>query len=58
MADITRIEEKYVIKSALDQLLRSLFGSNFTVQQQGGYFEITAARRLTESEIGSVTDAR
>ncbi|KAI1168448.1 hypothetical protein F5B18DRAFT_646971 [Nemania serpens] len=56
MAATTRIEERYVIKSALDRLLRSLFGSNFT--QQGGYYEISAARKLTDSEVESVTDAR
>lgn len=31
MAFITRLEERYVIKSALDRLARSLFGSNFNV---------------------------
>ncbi|KAI8628749.1 hypothetical protein F5Y19DRAFT_476293 [Xylariaceae sp. FL1651] len=54
MASITRLEEKYVIKSALDRLLRSLFGSGFT---EGGYIEISAARRLTDNEIESVTEA-
>ncbi|KAI3322016.1 hypothetical protein HD806DRAFT_134425 [Xylariaceae sp. AK1471] len=57
MAAITRLEERYVKKSALDQLLRSEFGSNFEVQQQGGYIEITAARKLTDKEIQDVTDA-
>ncbi|KAI0193440.1 hypothetical protein F4808DRAFT_442170 [Astrocystis sublimbata] len=58
MAIITRLEERYVVRSALDRLLRSLFGSDFTAQQQGGYIEVSAARRLTDTEIGSVTSAR
>ncbi|KAI1423177.1 hypothetical protein F5Y12DRAFT_758495 [Xylaria sp. FL1777] len=51
MAVITRLQDRYVNKSALDQLLRSLFGSNFTAQQQGGYIEISAARGLTDVRI-------
>lgn len=47
-----------MIKSALDRLLWSLFGSNFTVQVQGDYVEIIAARELTDGEIGSVIDTR
>ncbi|KAI1742957.1 hypothetical protein F4680DRAFT_410587 [Xylaria scruposa] len=57
MAVITRLEERYVIKSALDRLVRSLFGSNFSVNQEGGYIELSAPRRLTDSEIKSVTEA-
>ncbi|KAI1116756.1 hypothetical protein F5Y14DRAFT_448553 [Nemania sp. NC0429] len=56
MSARTRIEERYLIKSALDRLLWSLFGSNFT--HQGKYYEITAARELTDGEIESVLSTR
>ncbi|KAI1119940.1 hypothetical protein F5Y10DRAFT_259343 [Nemania abortiva] len=55
MAVTTRLEERYVVKSKLDDLLRSLFGTNFSVAQQGGHIEVTADRELSDDEKQSVT---
>ncbi|KAI1178095.1 hypothetical protein F4777DRAFT_539419 [Nemania sp. FL0916] len=54
MAQITRLEATYVIKSKLDSLLERLFGSNYEVQQQGDVIEVTAPRKLSDGEIDSI----
>ncbi|KAI1284235.1 hypothetical protein F5Y07DRAFT_349142 [Xylaria sp. FL0933] len=55
MTEITRLEAQYIDKSKLETLLKDQFGTQYHVKCQDDVIEVTAERKLSDSEIDSVT---
>lgn len=49
------LSNRYINKERLETLLRTEFGSQYTVEVQEEGFLLTAPRQLSEAEVSSIT---